>query len=67
MILINLTITNSGIIFLYQVNNPSQYGVANIKNNKINKIIEKPKKIISNYAVTVYIFMIILLLKNQKN
>ena len=50
-------ITNSGIIFLYQVNNPSHYGVANIKNNKINKIIEKPKKIISNYAVTgLYIY-----------
>ena len=49
--------TNSGIIFLYQVNNPSQYGVANIKNNKINKIIEKPKKIISNNAVTgLYIY-----------
>ena len=45
-------INNSGIIFLYQVNKPSHYGVANIKKDKINKIIEKPKKIISNYAVT---------------
>ena len=50
-------INNSGIIFLYQVNNPSHYGVANIKKDKINKIIEKPKKIISNYAVTgLYIY-----------
>ncbi len=44
-------------IFLYQVNNPSQYGVANFKKNKINIIIEKPKKPKSNKAVTgLYIF-----------
>ena len=60
-------ITNSGIIFLYQVNNPSHYGVANIKNNKINKIIEKPKKIISNYAVTgLYIYDNSVIQKSKK-
>ena len=60
-------ITNSGIIFLYQVNNPSHYGVANVKNNKINKIIEKPKKIISNYAVTgLYIYDNSVIQKSKK-
>lgn len=41
-------------IFLYEVDNPSSYGVAvlNKKLNKIEKIIEKPKRYISNFAVT---------------
>ena len=40
-------------VFLHPVNNPSLYGVAKIgKKNKIKKIIEKPKKYFSNFAVT---------------
>jgi glucose-1-phosphate thymidylyltransferase len=40
-------------IILHPVANPSAYGVASInKKNKINKIIEKPKKFFSNLAVT---------------
>jgi|TARA_B110000438_G_scaffold191904_1_gene183540 glucose-1-phosphate thymidylyltransferase len=40
-------------VVLHPVNNPSLYGVAKInKKNKIIKIIEKPKKNISNLAVT---------------
>jgi glucose-1-phosphate thymidylyltransferase len=40
-------------IFLHPVNNPSQYGVVKInKKNKILKIIEKPKKNVSNLAIT---------------
>jgi glucose-1-phosphate thymidylyltransferase len=39
-------------IFLHPVKNPNNYGVAQIKNKKIFKIQEKPKKFISNYAVT---------------
>tara|TARA_A100001011_G_scaffold76013_1_gene78144 strand:- start:167 stop:1030 length:864 start_codon:yes stop_codon:yes gene_type:complete len=40
-------------VFLHPVKNPSLYGVAKInKKNKIIKIIEKPKKPISNLAVT---------------
>jgi len=40
-------------VILHPVKDPSLYGVASInKKNKINKIIEKPKKFISNYAVT---------------
>ena len=38
---------------LHPVKNPSDYGVASInKKNKITKIIEKPKKFFSNFAVT---------------
>lgn len=39
-------------IFLKKVNNWKDYGVAIIKNGKISKIIEKPKKYVSDYAVT---------------
>ena len=40
-------------IILHPVKNPSSYGIANIdKKNKITKIVEKPKKPISNLAVT---------------
>jgi glucose-1-phosphate thymidylyltransferase len=40
-------------IFLYPVENPSQYGVVELnKKNKIIKIIEKPKKSKSNLAIT---------------
>ena len=40
-------------IFLHPVNNPSLYGVMKInKKNKIQKIVEKPKKYISNLAIT---------------
>ena len=48
---------NGGQIFLYKVNDPSRYGVAEIKNKNIIKIIEKPKKTISKYAVTgIYLY-----------
>jgi len=39
-------------IFTYQVNNPQDYGVAIIKNNKIISLKEKPKKTKSNLAIT---------------
>ena len=39
-------------IFTYQVNNPQDYGVVEIKNNKIVNIKEKPKKSKSNLAIT---------------
>ena len=40
-------------VFLHPVSNPSLYGIAKInKNRKILKIIEKPKKYISNLAIT---------------
>ena len=44
-------------IFLKQVKNPEQFGVAVIKENKLKKIIEKPKKFVSNLAITgLYLF-----------
>lgn len=39
-------------IFLKEVKDPERFGVANIKNGKIIKIEEKPKKPKSKYAVT---------------
>ena len=39
-------------IFTYQVNNPQDYGVVEIKNNKIVNIEEKPKNSKSNLAIT---------------
>jgi len=39
-------------IFLKNVKSPENFGVAKIINNKIEKIIEKPKKFISSYAIT---------------
>ena len=44
---------NGAEVFLHPVSNPSLYGVAKInKSNKIQKIIEKPKKTFSNLAIT---------------
>jgi glucose-1-phosphate thymidylyltransferase len=52
-ILINSTKLKKGArIFLYPVKNPNLYGVAMLKNNRIVKIIEKPKTTSSNLAVT---------------
>jgi glucose-1-phosphate thymidylyltransferase len=52
--LIGCTKLNTGAkVFLHPVKKPSLYGVATVsRNNKIIKIIEKPKKTNSNLAVT---------------
>lgn len=51
--LLKKNINNNGAtIFLYNVSDPSSYGVAKIKKKKVTNIIEKPKKFISNKAVT---------------
>ena len=52
--LINCTKLQYGAkIFLHPVSNPSRYGVVKINSkNKILKIIEKPKKYLSNLAIT---------------
>jgi glucose-1-phosphate thymidylyltransferase len=39
-------------LLLCEVDNPSQFGIAEIKNNKIIKIVEKPKNPATNLAVT---------------
>ena len=48
----SLTHRNGARVFLKKVNKPENYGVAKIRKNQIEKIIEKPKKFISNYAIT---------------
>ena len=44
--------SNGATIFLKEVTEPENYGVAKINKNKIVKIIEKPKKFISSNAIT---------------
>jgi len=39
-------------VFLHRVSNPERYGVAKVKNKKITLIKEKPKKYISDLAIT---------------
>lgn len=44
-------------ILLHRVQNPSQFGVAVVKNGKIEKLVEKPQVFISDLIITgVYIF-----------
>lgn len=44
---------NESTIFVHQVNNPGDYGVAKLdKNNKVVDIVEKPTTYIGNWAVT---------------
>ena len=54
-------------VFVHPVSNPSLYGVAKIKNKKISKIIEKPKKFISNLAITGLYFFDNKVVKYSKN
>lgn len=45
--------TDGATIFLYRVNDPERYGVAEFdKNGKVLNLVEKPKNPKSNYAVT---------------
>ena len=48
----SLTHNSGARIFLKQVNNPENFGVAKISKNIIESIVEKPKSFVSNYAVT---------------
>jgi glucose-1-phosphate thymidylyltransferase len=49
--------TNKSYIFVSQVNNPKDYGVAYFKQKKLIKIVEKPSNPKSNFAVTgLYIY-----------
>ena len=44
-------------ILLCEVDNPSQFGIAEIKNEKIVKLVEKPKNPLTNLAVTGIYFL----------
>ena len=48
----SLKLKNGAKIFLHRVKNPEKYGIAKIKRKKIISIKEKPKKFISDYAIT---------------
>ncbi len=49
----NISLSKGARIFLHPVKNPNLYGVATIgRNNRVKKLIEKPKKTNSNFAVT---------------
>jgi len=54
-------------VFIHQVANPSLYGVAKIKNKKISKIVEKPKKFVSSLAITGLYFFDNKVVKYAKN
>ena len=48
---------NGAMNFLSYTNNPKDYGIAKISKGKVTQIIEKPKRFISNLAVTgLYLF-----------
>lgn len=44
-------------VLIHKVSNPSDFGVAKISDNKIVELIEKPKKFVSNHAVTGLYFL----------
>ena len=48
----SLSHNNGARIFLKNVTTPENFGVAKIIKNKIEKIVEKPRNYISNYAIT---------------
>jgi len=47
----------SAMLLLSKVINPSQFGIATVKNDKIIQIVEKPKNSVSNLAVTGIYFL----------
>lgn len=56
--LVNFEASNAeASLLLCEVNNPNQFGIAEIKNGKIIKIVEKPKNPASNLAVTGIYFL----------
>jgi glucose-1-phosphate thymidylyltransferase len=46
------TFKNGAKIFTYPVKKPNEFGVVELKNNKISKLVEKPKVTNSNLAIT---------------
>ena len=63
-----LKLNHGATVILHPVKNPSLYGVASINNkNKVVKIIEKPKKFVSNLAITGLYFFDNKVVKYSKN
>ncbi|MEX0861717.1 glucose-1-phosphate thymidylyltransferase [Nitrosopumilus sp.] len=55
------------LILLCEVDDPSRFGIADIKNDQIVKIIEKPKNPPTNFAVTGIYFLTPVIFKMIKN
>ena len=51
------TSNDDALVLLCEVSNPERFGIADVKNNKIVKIMEKPKTPPSNLAVTGIYFL----------
>jgi len=63
-----LKLNSGATVILHPVKNPSLYGVAKInKKSKVLKIIEKPKKFVSNLAITGLYFFDNKVVKYSKN
>ena len=63
-----LKLNHGATVILHPVKNPSLYGVASINNkNKVVKIIEKPKKFVSNLAITGLYFFDNKVVEHSKN
>ena len=48
---------NDALVLLCEVENPERFGIADVKDNKITKIMEKPKNPPTNFAVTGIYFL----------
>ena len=48
----SIKLKNGAKVFLHKVKSPEKYGVAKVKKNKITSIKEKPKKYVSDLAIT---------------
>ena len=48
----SIKLKNGAKVFLHRVKSPEKYGVAKVKKNKITSIKEKPKKYVSDLAIT---------------
>ena len=48
---------DDALVLLCEVSNPERFGIADVKENKITKIIEKPKNPPTNLAVTGFYFL----------
>ena len=63
-----LKLNQGATVILHPVKNPSLYGVASINNkNKVVKIVEKPKKFVSNLAITGLYFFDNKVVEHSKN
>jgi glucose-1-phosphate thymidylyltransferase len=64
----NLT-NNKSCVYIKEVSNPQDYGVAKVENDKVMEIVEKPKKYISNLAVLglyIYTYEVFKIIENVK-